>query len=125
MGNPVVHFEIVGKDQQKLHEFYQQAFGWRIGPPLAGGFYAMAFPDGGAGINGGIGRVPDDAYPGHVTFYVGVPDVNEALETVQRLGAQPVMGPIEVPDGPTIAQFRDPEGHLVGLVQTETMRTPR
>jgi hypothetical protein len=30
MGQPVVHFEIVGSDAAKLHGFYSELFGWRI-----------------------------------------------------------------------------------------------
>lgn len=29
------------------------------------------------------------------------------------------MEPVDVPEGPTIAMFADPEGHLVGLVKAE------
>jgi predicted enzyme related to lactoylglutathione lyase len=28
MGNPVVHFEVVGKDAQALQSFYKDAFDW-------------------------------------------------------------------------------------------------
>ena len=30
MGQPVVHFEVVGKDGQKLHRYYSELFGWEI-----------------------------------------------------------------------------------------------
>ena len=30
------------------------------------------------------------------------------------------MGPTEVPDGPTIAMFADPEGHFVGLLKGQS-----
>ena len=28
MANPVVHFEVTGKDGKKLQDFYSSAFGW-------------------------------------------------------------------------------------------------
>ena len=28
MGNPVVHFEVVGRDAQALESFYKDAFDW-------------------------------------------------------------------------------------------------
>ena len=28
------------------------------------------------------------------------------------------MGPMDVPEGPTIGMFNDPEGHMIGLVKT-------
>ena len=37
------------------------------------------------GIGGGIGGAPE-GYPGHVTFYVQVPDVEAALAQAESLG---------------------------------------
>jgi predicted enzyme related to lactoylglutathione lyase len=30
MGQPVVHFEVVGKDGAKLQQYYSELFGWEI-----------------------------------------------------------------------------------------------
>ncbi len=30
MGNPVVHFEVLGKDGEKLKSYYSEMFGWEI-----------------------------------------------------------------------------------------------
>jgi predicted enzyme related to lactoylglutathione lyase len=32
-----------------------------------------------------------------------------------------MMGPEDVPDGPSIAMFTDPEGHLVGLIKADSL----
>ena len=117
MGNPVVHFEVVGRDAEALQSFYKDAFDWQIQPAVAN--YAMAHPGGGVGINGGIGATPDRS-AGHVTFYVEVPDLEAALSKIESLGGSTVMGPEDVPEGPTIAMFADPEGHLVGLVKADS-----
>lgn len=122
MASPVVHFEIVGNDAPALRAFYRAAFGWQIGAPMPGARiadYTLIQPAGGVGIGGGIGAAPA-GYDGHVTFYVAVPDVGLALETIERGGGTRMMGPERVPGGPVIALFRDPEGHVVGLTQTET-----
>jgi predicted enzyme related to lactoylglutathione lyase len=118
MGNPVVHFEIMGKDAKTLQEFYKQAFDWQIGERGSGAGaqnYSLVRPNNGSGIEGGIGDMK--GYEGHVTFYVGVPDINAALAKVEKLGGRRIMGPDEVPGGPTIALFADPENHTIGLVQ--------
>jgi predicted enzyme related to lactoylglutathione lyase len=120
MGNPVVHFEIIGKDATALRTFYAKAFGWQIDAPGRGAGprdYATVHPNAGAGIDGGIGGGIDDGQEGHVTFYVAVPDVKAALDQIGALGGTHVFGPADVPGGPTIALFADPEGHTVGLVQ--------
>ena len=33
MGQPVVHFEIIGKDPAKLREYFGELFGWEFGVP--------------------------------------------------------------------------------------------
>ena len=119
MGNPVVHFEILGRDTRALHAFYKGAFAWELGAPLPDlNDYVMVTPTGG-GIPGGIGRGMDD-YPGHVTFYVEVPNLDAALARIEELGGTTMVPPDAIPSGPRIAMFRDPEGHVVGLVQAAT-----
>jgi uncharacterized protein len=53
MGNPVVHFEVVGRDDEALQGFFRDAFDWQMRPSGPG--YAMAHPGEEGGINGGIG----------------------------------------------------------------------
>ena len=55
------------------------------------------------------------ASPAHAMFYIGVDDVEAALQKAESLGGSRVFGPMEVPEGPTIGQFADPEGNMVGL----------
>jgi predicted enzyme related to lactoylglutathione lyase len=122
MGQPVVHFEVIGKDGNKLRSYYGELFGWEIdaGNPMN---YGVIQRDGntnadGIGIGGGIGQGPE-GYDGHVTFYVEVPDVGEALAKAEELGGKRVMGPEELPDaGITLGQFTDPEGHPIGVIQS-------
>jgi len=55
MGDPVVHFEIVGKDAAALRTFYGEAFGWAIGEPAAGinvQDYAYVHPNDRVGVDG-------------------------------------------------------------------------
>src|SRR5206468_922849 len=58
-----------------------------------------------------------DGYEGHVTFYVAVPDIEEALAMAESLGGTRVMGPETIMDMIELGQFKDPEGHLIGLVK--------
>ena len=62
MGQPVVHFEIIGKDGEKLKSYYSDLFGWEIDAdnPMS---YGIVQRDGninadGAGIGGGVGGRP-------------------------------------------------------------------
>jgi predicted enzyme related to lactoylglutathione lyase len=120
MGQPVVHFEVIGKDGDKLRSYYSDLFGWEIDAdnPMR---YGTVQREGntnadGIGIGGGIGNAPE-GYDGHVTFYVEVPDVEAALAKAESLGGTRMMGPDEVTEGIVIGLFLDPEGHTVGVVK--------
>jgi predicted enzyme related to lactoylglutathione lyase len=120
MGQPVVHFEVIGKDAPKLHGFYSELFGWEIDAdnPMN---YGMVDRDAnktedGLGIGGGVGPAQEGS-DGWVTFYVATDDVEASLAKAEGLGGTRVMGPMEVPEGPEIGLFNDPEGHLVGVVK--------
>jgi predicted enzyme related to lactoylglutathione lyase len=120
MGQPVVHFEIIGKDPEKLRGYYSELFGWEFDSdnPMN---YGVVQRDGntsadGVGIGGGVGRGPE-GYDGHVTFYIEVPDVEAALAKAESLGGSRMMGPNEVMGGLEIGLFNDPEGHLIGVVK--------
>ena len=115
MPYPVVHFEVVGKDPKRLQDFFSKAFDWTMEP--AGPDYAMVYPEGRERLGGGIGAAMDGS-EGRVTFYIGVPKLEDALKKIEDLGGKTVFGPADVPGGPRIAHFTDPEGHFVGLVQT-------
>jgi len=62
MGQPVVHFEITGKDSNKLNRYYSELFGWEIDSnnPMS---YGIIQREGnvnadGVGIGGGIATGP-------------------------------------------------------------------
>jgi predicted enzyme related to lactoylglutathione lyase len=95
MANPVVHFEIIGKDPRRLREYFGELFGWEfdtsspvsaaVSDPAGYGFVERATTEDGTGIPGGVGGGP--GYPAHAIFYVGVPDVEAALAEAERLAA--------------------------------------
>jgi predicted enzyme related to lactoylglutathione lyase len=61
-------------------------------------------------VGGGAGYHP------HVVFYIGVPDVEAALQKAERLGGKRTMGPEQAPGRDlVVAHFTDPEGNLIGL----------
>jgi predicted enzyme related to lactoylglutathione lyase len=120
MGNPVVHFEVIGTDGPRLHAYFSELFGWEIDGNNPMG-YGVVMREGnlnaeGIGIGGGVGGRPE-GYPGHVTFYVEVPDVEAALAKAESLGGTRVMGPEKVMERIVLGQFLDPEGHVIGLTQ--------
>ncbi len=71
MGQPVVHFEIIGSDGDALREYYGQLFGWKFDAdnPMKYGVVAREdnLTDEGIGIGAGVGEAPE-GYPGHMTL---------------------------------------------------------
>ena len=111
---PVVHWEISALDAPRQRAFFGDLFGWAIDANNPQN-YGMV-PSGGEGaIGGGIGPAMDGKP--YVTFYVEVPDIGAALTKAEALGASTVMPRTDL--GMVIlAQFRDPEGNLVGLIES-------
>ena len=121
MGQPVVHFEIVGGDATKLQSYYAELFDWNIDAnnPMNYGTVAREenLTEDGIGIGGGISPGPE-GYPGHITFYVQVPDVEAALAKAESLGGKRMMGPEQVMPHLTVGLLTDPEGHVVGVMHS-------
>ena len=125
MPQPVVHFEIIGRDPALLREYFSELFGWEfdvpspvareVSAPDRYGFLKLTASDDAAGITGGIGGGP--AFEHHALFYVGVPDVEAALRQAEELGGRRVMGPATSPNGLVVGHFTDPEGTLIGVAE--------
>ena len=117
MGNPTVHFEVLGKDHQALKSFYAELFDWKTSDIRSATDepYTMVEAEDG-GIGGGIGKARDGV-EGHVTFYVGVDDLEAALSKAESLGGTRLTEPMDIPNG-QIAHFADPEGHVIGIAST-------
>jgi predicted enzyme related to lactoylglutathione lyase len=122
MAQPVVHFEIIGTDPDRLRSFFDELFDWRyertpvaaaVSEPDNYGFIDLITAADGSGIRGGVGGGP--GYDNRALFYVGVPDVEQALERAEQLGGARTMGPQTSPSGLVVGHFTDPAGNLIGL----------
>lgn len=113
MGNPVVWFEIGVKNDAAASKFYGDLFGWKISSDNPANYGMVDTDSGGEGVPGGIAQPPEGAP--YTTFYVNVPDVGAKLAEAEKLGAKTLMQPMQVPDGPEIGMFADPEGNVIGL----------
>lgn len=113
MKNPVVHFEVTGKDGKKLQDFYAKTFGWQVNADNPMNYGVVEAQEG--GIGGGISA--GDGGTRRVTFYVEVDDPQAYLDRVEAKGGKTVMPVTEIPGMVILAQFADPEGNVVGLVK--------
>ncbi|HEV7679137.1 MAG TPA: VOC family protein [Candidatus Dormibacteraeota bacterium] len=114
MGSPVVHFEIHAKDKGETQKFYEQLFDWKVDNNNPMNYGMVDTGANGTGVNGGI--MSESQSGNMITFYVQVPDPQQALDKAKGLGAHEVMGVTEM--GPvTMAMFTDPAGNVVGVVK--------
>ncbi len=116
VSNPVVHFEIGGKDGKKLEAFYGSLFDWKI--TFEKQYNYRSVEKGGEnGIGGGIFE-NEDGSPS-IRFYVAVDDPQGYLDKAKKLGGKTLMPPTPLPGVGTLAMFSDLEGNAVGLWKAE------
>lgn len=109
---PVVHWELVARDPERLAAFYRGLFHWDIGegPP-------MQVAPGLGGPEPGPGGHLRQGTRGGVNLYVQVRDLRSSLALAAELGGEVVQEPLQIPGGATLAAVHDPEGNRVVLVQ--------
>ena len=114
MGNPVVHFEVYGRNAEALQDFYSKAFAWEIHAdnPMNYGLVHTNAQD--KGIGGGVGEGDP-----RVRFMVEVPDLEASIATIESLGGKIVTPITVIPNMVTFAEFADPEGNVIGIVKAD------
>ena len=115
MADHVGWFEILGKDGGKTQKFYSDLFGWQVDANNPMSYGMVQGSDG--GIGGGL-AASQDGKP-LVTVYVNVDNLQATLDKAKNLGGQVVMPPMDVPGGPSIAQFKDPDGNVIGIMKPQ------
>ena len=124
MGNPVVHFELMSKNPEKVSDFYARTFGWKVKnmPELD---YRIVDTDAKAsgmpGINGGIVK-PDkpEPWPGNTLAYILVDDLAAYRKKVKAQGGKIQIEEQKVPGMGKFSLFTDPEGRMMGLWKAKT-----
>jgi predicted enzyme related to lactoylglutathione lyase len=118
MGNPVVHWELMSRDPAGMSDFYGKVFGWNIRhiPDMD---YHMVETGGHGGINGGILQPKRDGkWPGNMTLYIDVDDLDAYRRKVVAAGGKIHVEEQEVPGMGSFCLFTDPEGRMMGLWKT-------
>lgn len=115
MGQPVIHFELWTKNPEKVTDFYAKVFDWNIQniPEMN---YRIV-DTGGQGINGGImtPKMGEPPWPGNMSFYIDVEDLEAYSEKVKAAGGKIVVPRMDVPGAGSFTLFEDPDGRVMGL----------
>ena len=129
--NPVVHFEMPAKDNERVSRFYANAFGWNMNQMggemgnyvLAGttdtGEDGMAKTPG--AINGGFFEYKDEPGYQYPSVVISVDDLKESMEKVKSEGGKIEGDPMEIPGIGTYVAITDTEGNRVGMLQPSSM----
>lgn len=119
----VVHFEIPADNVEKVKEFYEKVFGWKINP-IPEMSYAIIhtvevdekqMPKSVGAINGGLMKRSKTAeYP---VIVINVADIDEAIKKVEQEGGKVLMEVQKVGNMGLYARFKDSEGNMLGIWQ--------
>ena len=121
MANRICHFEIPADDPEKLKEFYEKTFGWKIAP-MPGtegteiGEYMM-IDTGEETLGGGMMKRQS---PEHTPAnYSLVDDIDQHIRMVEENGGRIVVPKMPVPGIGWSANALDPQGNHFGLFQED------
>ena len=125
----VCHFEIPFSDKSRATAFYQEVFGWHISDVPGDTPYTFAVttpadkqgnPATPGGINGGMFPREDGGGATSPVLVIEVPSCEQRVREVEAAGGKVLVNPTEIPNMGIYAQFKDPEGSVLGLWQPLT-----
>lgn len=115
--------DLAARDAGRARSFYAQAFGWTFRDQSAlGGHFTRAQLGGHdvASLYQLKQAQIEHGVPSHWTPYVGVAQVEAAVQRVGACGGRVIVAPFDVPGVARIALIEDAVGALVGLWQHGT-----
>jgi uncharacterized protein len=105
--------DLISPDVAAAAPFYRELFDWQVEEvPGADGQY-WSITNGGR-MNGGMMPMPPGGHPAW-NLYFAVEDVDATVARARELGADLVMGPMDVPTG-RFAVIRDPQNAVFSVV---------
>ena len=112
----IIHFEIPASDIKRMIEFYSKAFGWKIEQWDGEEYWLVtAGSADDPGINGAI-YLKD--WMKTVVDTISVKNLDEVIKKITENGGQIIKEPTDIPEVGKHAYFRDPEGTLMGIMET-------
>ena len=124
MDHTLVHFEIPAQDLEKLKQFYEEVFGWKIiqypSPEDYWIIQTVPVDSNGVpvrpGVNGGMFKKQQPEIK--PINYFAVESINDYLAKIVKLGGKVVSPKQEVPNVGWIAAAEDPEGNKFALIES-------
>ncbi len=113
MGQPVMQWQILAKNPEKLAEFYCELFGWTVNAnnPLG---YRMIDTGSERGIKGGVWPSPPEGHS-MVQLFIEIDDMTAFVEKAVGLGANVIIPPQKLPAGDELVIMLGPDGIPFGM----------
>jgi uncharacterized protein len=111
----IVHFEIPANEVERLSTFYKTVFGWKFEKAKMPGFDYWLISTGPRGKSVGGGMYKKMGSNEGARNFIGVEEIDSAIETFKKAGGTEVMGKQEVPGQGWSFIGADPEGNVIAL----------
>jgi predicted enzyme related to lactoylglutathione lyase len=109
--------ELATTDPDGALTFYRDQFGWsQEGDMDMGDMGKYRFIQNRGTTIGAVMRKPEQMPVSAWTYYIGVDDIDRAVEAINAGGGQLFNGPMEIPGGEYALNALDPQGASFGLV---------
>jgi predicted enzyme related to lactoylglutathione lyase len=105
--------DLISPDVEASAGFYRDLFGWEIAEVEGSDGQYWSITNGGR-LNGGMMPMPPGGHPAW-NLYFACEDCDTTLALAGELGAETVMGPIDVPNGSRFAILRDPSNAVFSV----------
>lgn len=104
-------------DMQRLADFYREGLTLGEGQPHGEDHLGWQLPN----LYFGFDLIAQEYdYPGAISLWFAVADLQATFDRFVALGAQVKYGPTKKPWGAVLAAVFDPDGNVVGLTQQES-----
>ena len=117
--------ELMTTDTKAADAFYRNVVGWTSEPfPNSPQPYTQFKRTGGAGVAGLMERPDDMNMPPFWSMYIAVPQLEDAVAAITRLGGSELSGIIDVPTVGRMQMLKDPQGAAFYIMQPEPRDNP-
>ena len=117
LGRPV-WYELMTTDPAAAEKFYQNVVGWTSAPFEGSPDPYTVFKRSGDVPIGGLLKRPDGMnMPPFWSMYLAVPNLEEAVAHIKRLGGSELSGIVDVPKVGRLQMLKDPQGAAFYIIQ--------
>jgi len=117
LGRPV-WAELLTKDMKAAETFYKNVVGWAVAPFEGSPEPYDMFMRSKEEAVGGVMPIPKGMnFPPHWTFYVAVPNLDNTIPQIERLGGKGLSEVITVPNVGRMRVMTDPQGAMFSIIE--------